>query len=174
MPLVTKAEVREHIETDLGDDALDRLIDDADAEIIRMHGEHTTQTEQLLGGNVFLILSRPASSITTVTEILKGTLPDSETTLSADDYDLWPDGRRLERLGDGTNQRETWGDVIEITYTPTDETAQRTRAEIDLVKLAIEYKGLNSEGIGDHKVSFVDYEDERSKILQRLGRLNFA
>jgi len=174
MALLSPAEVREHVETDISDPALSRLINDAEAEIIRRYGDHTTEIEKIFGGGHFIVLSRPADTITSITEILWGVFGGTTLDLAADDYQVWPDKRRIERLSDGTNPRPIWGDVIEVDYTPVDESAQRKRVVIDLVKLALEYRGVKSEGIGDYKVTLGEYEDERRKILNRLGRMDFA
>lgn len=170
MALLTVAELEEHIETDLPITALDRLIADAEQEIVQRFGEHATQTDRTYGGFHLLVLSRPADSITSATEII------GETTynLVADDYELWPDKVRLKRLTTGTNPRSAWGDVVEVSYAPVDETAKRKRVMIDVIKLAIEHRGLASEKVGDYSMSAVDYERERSRILNRLGRLTLV
>ena len=171
MGLVTVAVLREHVETDLSDDALQRLLDDAEAAVDKKAGELTTETDTYEGEILAtaLFLSRKASSITTVTEELKDIDGGyEETILSENDFKLRYGGRQMERLPDGDHPRRTWGDVVTVVYTPLDETAERTRVIIDLTRLAVQYNALKSEGVGDYKSASVDYEAEREKILSRL------
>ena len=164
MALLTKTELKEHVETDLVDDAVNRLLDDAEAEIIRRFGAHVTQVDEPLGGDKYLFPSRP---ITTVTSIVE-TVGTTDTTLAADDYKLIHSNRQIERLGDGTNGRLTWGDRVKITYVPSDNQDTRKRVQIDLVKLAIQYDVVRTVESGNYSATFPDYEKERDKILGRL------
>ena len=49
------------------------------------------------------------------------------------------------------------------------EAARRKRVQLDLVKLAIEYRALKREESGHYEAEFPDYEQERAKILSRLS-----
>jgi hypothetical protein len=166
MALLTVAQVRAHVETDLADEALERLIDDADAEIIDRAGAVDEQTDEMHGVELAtaLCLSRRASEITEVVE----TVSEDETTLAADDYSLRAGGLFLDRLSTGTNGRSTWGDSVVVTYTPVDRTARRTRVLIDLVKLSVQYNALRSESVGDYSATSAEYETERERLLGRL------
>lgn len=173
---MTVAKIRGHITTDLIDSAIQRFLDDIDAMIDNEYGALATQVDTF-EGDIFataLFLSRKAVTITTVTEEVKSGVGYTETVLSANDYKLRYGNGQIERLASGDNPRATWGDVVTIVYAPFDETAQRERVTIDLVRLAIEYNALGSESIGDYKSTSVDYEKERGKILSRLKRFNFA
>lgn len=188
--LLTAAQLREHVETDLPDTALDRIILAEEGEIVRRYGPHATAAETLQGGDEFLVLARAAASITAVTE----TIGLTDTVLAADDYRLWPGGR-LQRRADGTtgsfqpnvmggvidtlNVTPRWGDRVAVTYVPVDETAQRTLVLVQLCKLAIQYSGLKSESVGggDHSETTADYPVEREKLLRSLrprGGMIFA
>ena len=172
MALLTADQIKDHIETDLKATAITRFISDAEEEIIKRFGAHATQTdtaeEVQLSNAIFL--SRKAGSVVSVTE----TIDDTETVLASDDYELRHDGRVLQRLADGTNERSTWGDSVVVVYTPEDESNIRTRVLIDLVKLAIEYDTKKSTQVGDVRESSTDYETERVKILSRLDDFPFA
>lgn len=164
--LLTVAQIRGHIETDLTDEALQRLIDDADAEIIAEAGAVASHVDTMSScelANV-LFLSRRASTITTVVE----RVGDDDTTLDATDYELKADGLRIERLDSGPNPRATWGEEVVVTYAPRDMSARRLRVEIDLVRLAAEYDARKSSSSGDWSQTSADYEGERSRILSRL------
>ena len=47
MALLTRSQFEEHFDTDLGNDAIERLLNDAEDEIIRLFGAHLTQVEQI-------------------------------------------------------------------------------------------------------------------------------
>ena len=173
MALLTVDQIRQHVETDLVDDALTRLVDDADAEIIACEGVLAEHTDHQHGCQykADLWLSRRASEITEVIEEAS----ESETTLAADDYALRPGGLRLSRRSDGTNPRTTWAPIVSVTFTPVSDVERRTRVLIDLVRLAVQFNALRSESAGDYSATSADYEEERRRILSRLGGgLSFA
>lgn len=165
MALLTVTQILEHFETDLSNDALQRLIDSEDGEITRRFGAPTAQTETLRGGETHLFLSRLVSSITSISEEVNGTA----TTLAADDYDSWWN-QALERLEDGTNGRSTWGDRVTVVYVPQDTTAQRKAALVQLVQLAVRYNGVHTEsvGSGDYSATSYDYQRERERLFRKL------
>jgi len=176
MSTLTVAELRQHLETDFADDALQLLIDDAEKEIIKRHGELNTETDTKTGETLAtaLFLKRKAESISTVVEEIKSGDGYEETTLSSNDYKLRYGGRQIERLASGDNPRRTWGDVVTIIYTPKDETERRKRVAIDLVKLAAAYNALDSESAGDYKSQSKKYSAERNKLLKQLESWSFA
>ena len=164
--LLTPTELRDHIQTDLVDLALQRVLDAEESEIIRRYGAHASQTEMLTGGNARLGLSRQAASVTSVTEVAS----EVTTVLAADDYRLWY-GTSLERLMTGTNPRQYWGDRVTVVYVPTERNAQRTLALVNLCKLTLAYEGVKSQSIGqsDYSMTAMDYRQERERILRSLA-----
>lgn len=170
MPLITPAVLREHLETDLVDDALERVIDSEEAEIVSRYGAHVTQVDALRGRGPHVYLTRPAASITTVTE--QAQTSTTVTTLASDDYRKWPTSntRYLERVTNGTNPSALWEDIVTVTYVPQDETAERTRVLIDLCKLAIAYQGYDSQRMGDYQESVKNYPEMREALLAQLGQ----
>lgn len=171
MPLVTPPIAREHLETDLSDTALQRLIDDADGDVVRCAGEHpaagvtVTETFAPAVGDRLILLGRvadPAQPLVvteTRADVIGG---ESPTTLPAEAYAL--SGRLLRRVGTG------WAGIVSVTYTPaSDDLARRRRVILDLVKLAIRYEAARSYTLGDVSVSAVDYEGERQRILGVLA-----
>ncbi len=50
-----------------------------------------------------------------------------------------------------------------------EDAARRKRVQLDLAKLAIEYRALKREESGNYEAEFPDYEQERAKILSRLS-----
>ena len=176
--LLTIADVRTHVETDLTDPALTRLNDDADATVIERFGPLDTDTEQFFvnsgdypnGRDKFINLSRKPANVTSITEQF---FDNAATVLSADDYELV--GSQLRRLDTGTNPGTVWGHVVNVVFVPYDTTKTRKVVIIDLIKLEVEYRGLSSEAAGDYKMSAPKYHDEKEAILKRLApRLGFA
>lgn len=176
MSMISVADLREHLETDLVDGAVARLIDDAEKEIDEQHGQLATQTDEFQGevtANA-LFLTRIATGITTVTEEIKSGGTYTATVLAADDYELKFRGRQLRRLVDGTNPRSTWGDTVTVIYVPQDDKERRARMTVDLVKLAVAFNALDSEKIGDYSMKAARYEATRQDILNRLTSWGFA
>lgn len=178
MALLTLAQLKEHIEAELADDALTRLLNGADQAVEQRYGAIATQVDEFVvsfdlypnGRDKYVNLTRQVSSITSVTEQLYGGDAD---TLAADDYDLR--GRSLERLNSGTNSRNVWGHRVVVTYVPYDDTNQRIPVIVDLVKIELGYRGLHAERASDYSMTAAEYQKERESILGALGLgLNFA
>lgn len=177
MALLTTDEVRQHVEADLSDEALGRLIDDCEAEIERRFGPLSTEIAvyEEPGRANNLILERPADSITKVTEtIVSSDGSEEETELETDDYKLIWEGRFLKRLPGGTNGRRWWGDRVEVEYAPEDESARRKRVLIDLVKLEVRYTASEDERLPDYSARSADYKKERERLLAALERWPWA
>lgn len=177
--LVTPAEVREHVETDSGDDALTLLIADAEAALVVRYGPNYPGPVSItrfladlsLITPTMLYLERPAESIASVTEFWGDPFNEAEALLSPTDYRLHYGGRALERLGNAANPRWLWGHRVVISYVPVDDTAQRKRICIDLVKLALRYDARRSETAGDHsETALDDYTSERARLLDELSQ----
>lgn len=177
-PLITTAVARAHIETDLVDAALQRLIDDADAEIVERFGSHAGNlTEELERGSAgrFIFPSRRVVAVVTLNEYALRS-EDATVLLAANDYRILNNGRMVERLSSGTNPRSTWGERVVLVYSSSDQTARRTRVEIDLVRLAAKYEALKSEQIGDYGATHQEYRRERDALLSvlRHSRVGFS
>lgn len=165
--LLTADEVRDHIETDLVDDALTRVIEAADAEIINKLGAVASQVENLPGGGVELFLARRASAVSEVIERFDLGFGPQETTLEDDDFSLRPDGMRVERLFTGTNPAPYWRGEIKVTSTPDDDSARRKLLLVNLVKLELGYTGHLAVTAGDVRVaSLQNYEDAKAVLFR--------
>lgn len=170
--MLTTAEIREHIETDLTDTALQRVIDSEEQQIIYYAGEHTSQTDRFVNRHERKVVypNRRVDSISKITETVYP-LPDfggtaTETELSANDYELVANGNRIDRLPTGDNPRTYWGDIVVVEYTPYDDQKRRKVALIDLVKLSLLNRGALKESLPDY--SYTRPEDlqlERERIL---------
>ena len=174
--LITVAELQSHIESDLSDPALQRFIDDADADIVKTYGEHLTQVKTLDGLVRDLFPGRPIDTgggITIVETLIDLGGFEVDTTLAASDFKILDQGRQIRRLGGGTNPSSLgnrWAHRVTITYVPVSDTARRIRVTIDLCKLAIVNEGLQEQEVGDvdteHKEN---YQGERNAILRGLS-----
>jgi len=176
MSTLTVAQFKEHLETDLLDAALQRYIDDAEAEIVKVAGVLTTETDVVKHATQAntLFLSRKASTITTAVEELEG--PEgtfTATTLGPTDYRL-DGGHQLKRLSSGPNPRATWGDLVTIIFLPESDAAMRLGVSIDLVKLSVQFSGLDAEKVGDWSVSQSKYQAKKNAVLQKLMGFPFA
>ena len=168
--LVTADQVREHIGSNSADtdEVLDRLIDEADAEVVSRYGPHSIDgpvTEVHGGGTFRLFPHRVVKEIAKVTE----TDGNVSVVLSDDDYRSWHGGRMLQRLADGSHPRSCWGERVELEFTPVDDDAQRRMAIIRLVQLGLPYSGLQSGSVGPYSAQNLDYAKEREAILKQLS-----
>lgn len=171
MTLLTVDELREHVTSALGDDALERLLADAEAAIVQRAGPSGDRTQIAGGGYRFIALHRPAAAITSIVE-RTGT---TDTTLATDDYLVRPGGYLLERLTDGTHPRGfNWAPRVTVIYAPVDDEATRIAVQIDLVNLDLSYApGLAEQTIGEWTERYTNNSawsnsDEREAILARL------
>lgn len=171
---LTPAQFREHHPTSLVDAALQRLIDAAEGAITARFGAIASFSDRRRGGSLLLFLSRPAASISSVTERYGDPLGVTDVLLSANDYTLLPGGLTLRREYTGAHPADRWTDDVVVVFVPADDSAQRTRVTIALVQLDISHNpGLSSEQIGDWSASYADnsamnYGLEREAILATL------
>jgi hypothetical protein len=174
--------VQERVESDFTPEELQRLIDEANQEIIDRYGEHTDPptpiTVQIEGCRRKVGLIRPLDVAATPAPVVKeytGSegLGEVETTLADDDYRVWNDGRTLERISSGTNPGLTangyWGHRVQITYMPQNDGNQRQEVIIKLCQLAVEYKGVWGRAVGDVDNEYYTYTQERERLLRSLS-----
>lgn len=162
--------IREHVETGITDDALQVLLDDAQAQVEGRFGTDEDITIRLVGGTPMLRLHRPALAITSINESSQDRTP--LYTLTNIDYDLIHAGRTLIRLTGGYWGEFSWAPVVDVVYTPKPEQALRDRVVVDLVKLAVQYNALEQESIGSitgYQSRSLDYLRERERLLAGVG-----
>jgi len=175
MSLVTVAETRALVQTDLSDADLQDVIDRVEAEITARIGpaqndNGTVQiTKQLHGGTQHVFLPVEIGEVVSIVE--------DGAALVADEYRAWPGGV-IERLpgstwpGDKTlrTRAGVWGRFVVVTFKPADNRLERKAAAIDLVRLDISRTAMVSESIaGEYSYHApVNWEGERRRILKRL------
>lgn len=159
----TTAELREHVETDVSDTALQRLIDAEYSALIKTFGAEASQVDDLAGDGERIHLTRQASSIASVVE---RTASGTETTLEEDDYRIEMGSKALRRLSDGTNPGSCWAAQVRVTYASDDDYFMTV---VELVRLRLQYKALQSERSGDHSETAVDFQAERQKLMRGIA-----
>jgi hypothetical protein len=164
---LTVDEFREHVETELGDDAVQRLLDAAYEAIDEAIGSAGTVSEYLHAGHGdLLLLSRRALSITSISE--------RDVALASGDYELRASGMTLRRKSTGTHPRTHWHGRVDVTYVAYPDEDERDRVAIALVKLDLTHSpGLAAQSLGawseSYQTSGPSYSQERATILASLG-----
>lgn len=166
---ITVAQLKEHVETDLGTDALQRIIDDACSLVAERAGPQTAVTQRFvdMGLQTLWLARTPALPFTTVTE-------DGVTLVLDTDFRLLYDGRGMERIDAASGYVRSWGREVVLVYNRQDDTARRVRVTIDLCKLALSYTGHSDESEGDVRQANPDYQRERESILRGLRSSAFT
>jgi hypothetical protein len=93
-----------------------------------------------------VLLPERVGSITSISEHWLFADPSSDITLDPTDYRLAPDGTAVERLIDGPNSRDTFGDEITIEYVGFDTLALRKNVLMQLVLLDLSVSGSGASG----------------------------
>lgn len=170
MALLTVTEFRALSPSSLGEDALQLLLDAAEAEIVAFAGPADAALELLTGSSRFIALARPADTITSISE----TVYSTATTLATDDYLIHPGGYLIERLSGGTNSRSRWYGRVAVTYVPVDDESIRKSVQLDLVNIMTTYTpGLSSETVGSWTTQ-IGGDSQWNNAVEReaiLGRL---
>ena len=171
MSTLSVAELQAQVETDYANDTLQLIIDAVEQDIVQHIGASTGQVTEFDAVSLLTEIRLPVqgASITTIVEYTDAASNPTKTTLSADDYELSDDGWFIRRLSDGTNPRSRWGWHAVVTFEPTDDTARRKQAAIQLARMEIIHTGYSSERSGDWNAASRDLSKERSKILRRLN-----
>lgn len=172
--LITVTDLLNHVETDIGVEALQRVLDAADADIVAKYGAHTgSRTETYYPGladeRIYTKQVVDTGQAVTIVETNTTTYGASTTTLAASDYTI--NRKEIKRQSGGTNSSSYWAPLVTITYTPVSDAARRIMLTVDLVKLALKYEAIQSATMGDSSITFAQYEMERSRLLNRLKTL---
>jgi hypothetical protein len=177
MAILTVDEVREHVVTQLGDDALQRLLDAAEYLIVERAGPAGARTEVLAGGYRLISVSRPIDTAQAIAITERSPYgDDTVTTLQANDFLIHSGGMLIERLTTGDHARSRWYGRPVMAYTPLNDAALRAEVQIDLVKAALSYNpGLTMQQIGSWSEQYAansvwNNASEREAILDRLSQ----
>lgn len=161
--LLTLDAVRANVETDLSNDALQRVIDGEDAYIRKMVGPHDGEfTETIRGEGYLLWLTKQAASVSLVKEYGWRADPQRPQTLAATAYTIEQYGHALWR------RYLAWDTFVDVTYTPVEENALRIKALIELVRLAAQDTGVANQRVGSYSSVAFPRDEERRRIIAPL------
>lgn len=180
MSLLTIAELRAVVTSGLDDPTLQAIIDDEEAEITRrfgvtgdgassrveLHAMRSARPSLFVSINLFVHF--PILSLTSIRE--RRTLQDDFATLAATAYLAIPEQGRIVRTSG------VWGELVEVTYIPTDQRAKVKRAVIELVRLAISQTAMQAESVaGEYSYTAPpNWEVMRARAYQRIGFMRLA
>lgn len=169
MTLLTVAQARMRITTDLDDTDLAAIIADEQAMLVARLGAvpdgatAITETHYLDRAQQSVYLHRPVLSVTTVTEA--AAIGETAATLTASQYTAISKQGRLIRLDAGA----TWGAVVTVTYVPEDQSAKWRAVLIELVRLAIEQTAMQAESVaGEYSYTAPNWNEARARLYRRL------
>ena len=157
--MLTVAEVRGLVESDasdLSDESLQILLDEAEADLTREIGEDDdTERDEILDGAASSIyLSRRINEIDSIQE---RPFQGDYAAVGAGDYDF--KGRKVRRLNG------IWGQQVEVTYTPVAEADQRKALVSRLVALAAQYTPQESSNVGGIQKRTREYLEAKENVL---------
>jgi hypothetical protein len=166
--LLTVEELREHVQTALDDEALQRIIDGNDAAITNacgtlVLGDYETpdvviETNTLAVKTNTLWLKRKPASIESVTEIDTGS-DGSDTDLVVED-DYWLDGKIVYRRGGW------WGRRVQIEYIPMNDVQERRLLLVQLCQLTINVEpGMSFAGAATWQETYKNFETEKQSLI---------
>ena len=185
--LLTPAQFRGFVNTPLEDPGLQLLLDAAESSIVARVGVLGALEDRRRGGGEYVYTSRRAASMTQVIERYGDVLGLTDVTLDPTDYTLLPDGYTVRREWNGVHRNDRWADnapnasqgSVILRYPAFDDTVERQRVAIALVKLDLNYNpALAGQSIGAWSESYSmmggtrggTYVDEREAILDSLGQ----
>lgn len=181
MSLITVDELRARAPGSTLSDTDLQLIIDANEILLRDRLGSTTgeeRTIRLRGYPSTVLLLPEAIDPEETVEIVEHWIfadPANDITLAEDDWRLAPDGTAIERLVEGTNQRDTFAEEVEITFTPVVKTALWKNILIQLAKLDLNFSpGLRRQRLGDYEEEQAstaegDIHDQKEAILAQLA-----
>ena len=155
MPLITIAELRQLVTTDLDDTEVAAVIareEDALTAKLGVCGDGVTEITEIVetGRGAALVLSQPIVSLTTI----DGAAPSQALTI-------------LPRQGRIIGGR--WADYVTVVYVPADDRPRRRQGLIDLVRLTLQRTAMKSESVaGEYSFTAPDWQAERAAIYRRL------
>ncbi len=165
MPLVTAADAKKQINTSMGDEDLQAIIDRIESQITARIGEPWSEDNMppeiektLRGDGMSLFLSTGIYEVVSIVE--------DDVELTTDDYRVWGNGGVIERLPINSN----WGTVCTVTYKPMDDRFKRIPVIIDLLRLTLNRSAMKSENFaGEYSYTAPDnWDAEFRKAMKRL------
>lgn len=173
--LVSTDDVRAQVSTGMTDSQLQAVIDRVEEEITKRIGApyedaSTTITEIVKGKSKSVYLKRPVDSVSSVTEYSQLSDTTGTALTENEEFYVWPDQGRLERIGGIWGNTAVWGRMVKVVYVPQDQRKQRKGVIIDLVRLELNRTAMYQESVGG-EFSFTapnNWEKERQRIIKRI------
>ena len=161
--LLSVAELREQVTTALPDAALQRLLDAAEADITSWTWPVGQAVTELVHGSRFLTLDHRAETIVSVSQTVVG-VGTPPTILDPLTYALTSGGYVI-----ALTSSTTAGDYV-VVYQPLDNTAERKRVQVAIVKDDVAYEGVEGSSLGDWSGQFgsTSLSDRRLDHLSSL------
>ena len=152
--------VRRHVPAEAyTDDALVRIIDWNEAEIIRVAGPHDGERELIIEtypGQADFSIKRPAKTIAAIAEGL------DEESVPVTAIRLLHGGYTIRR------KSGAWVAPVKLTYTPVPDNPRRELALIQMIRLDVQDTGLKSYGDGVYREQSADIGERKTEILREL------
>lgn len=177
-PLLSVAELRSLIQTDITDPGLALLEAIAESEIVGRYGPNypgpntytKTRTDLSVVNSNWVYLDRPVESIVSITEYYGNELSELSRVLDPTDYRIHYGGYGIERIGTGVNQSWLFGHRVVIVYVPKDDSMKRRGVIVELVRMSTRSTGLKTETTGNVSSSgFDSYSQARQDLIDSLG-----
>lgn len=172
--LLTVDEFRQHVETALADEAIQRLLDSAEDDINRNCGtlnvgdyetlDEITEWHTLSQYETVIYPRQRYASITSVSEYFVNSDSSDEVISLTEDDEFWADGFSAIRRKVGYFNKR-----VKIVYAPYSTINRRRAVIIQLCKLEINADpGTSFEGAGTWQHTTQDYEAQRQHLLWSL------
>lgn len=162
MSLVTIEEARARVNTALGDEALQAVIDRIEADLTRKIGPAQDDTgvvvHTVIGygeGECFFLPSEAAEIVS---------VEEDGQTLAATEWRYYAGGV-LEKA------RGHWFGQVEVVYKPADDRPARKQVIIDLLRLYLQRTAMKAEGIGGEYTFQApeNWEEEIRRVVRRVA-----
>lgn len=153
-------------------------------------GSATASRTQLLRGgadtgtygasinNVSIYLTRPISLVTSIYEDYTNASNHATATplVNGTDYRIWSAEGRIERRGPlypliapADVPPSPWLPEVEIIWTPVDDTPERKRACVELVRIAVSRNPFTRESVaGEYTIEAPDWEEARKILIMNM------
>jgi hypothetical protein len=148
------------------DDWLLSLLNAAESEMTNRYGPASGPiVEQHLGGLRVISLFRPANGVGGISSIVEQS-SGADVALATDDWVLHQDYMHLFRQCFGSHPSDRFAGEVQVTFTPLDDSDERKRIQVLLVKQDLAYNGYASVTTqSESRAAIANYQLERAAIL---------
>lgn len=168
---LTVTDLRLHIDSTLGDAALQLRLDAAYEAISQRVQPSGTVAESFTVTGDTILLSRVATGVVSIVEWWN---PWYSVPLANSDWELRPSGQTLRRLTTGTNPWPRWRGRVDVVYLGSSDDQLRDSVAIQLVQLDVNtHPGLSEQSLGAWSEKYDaraagTYKQQRDDLLSVL------